>query len=112
MTLKLKKITTFNRTVEVKLADGSEGSFKAEFKYLSRAQLDELLGEGMPDAEFVDRVLVGVVGILDSDNQPASLETAKEAIKADIALTTATVRTFLDALGGAPAKNSPTSRGR
>lgn len=111
MTLKLKTTDTFKTRIDVVFPSGEEADFVGEFKYLGRDQLDDLLAEKLPDADFVERVLVGTKGIT-NDTGEVDFPTAMAAIRADIALCTATTRGYLAALGGAPAKNSRPSRGR
>lgn len=112
MSLQLKKVETFKTRVDVVFPDGSKGDYQGEFKYYTRPQLDELMAESLPDRDFVERVLVNVTGIVDDDKQPVPFTVVLPSIQDDLALSSATIRSFWQALGGAPAKNSPTSRGR
>lgn len=115
MTLKLKKVDTFKARVHLQLLTGDadreqEASFVAEFKHLNRDQFDTLMANKPSDAEFLDQVLVGVSEVADEAGNPVSFEAAKEFIKADLGYCGNTVRTFIESLGGAPAKNSKRSR--
>jgi len=109
MSLKVKPVNTYKARIEVTLADGEQGDFSAEFNYLTRTQLDELLAENLRDAEVIDRVLAGAIGISDEDGNALSPEAAKLLVKENIALSQAVVRGFFVSIGGAPAKNSKTS---
>lgn len=112
MSLQLKKVDTFKTRVDVVFPDGSKGDYTAEFHYFNRPQLDELMAEGLADRDFVERVLVNVTGIMDDAKQAVPFATVLPVVQDDLALSSATIRTFWQALGGAPAKNSPTSRAR
>ncbi|MGN6229184.1 MAG: hypothetical protein ACTHNM_17295 [Dyella sp.] len=115
MTLKLKKVETFKARVHLALLTGDadreqEASFVAEFKYLNRDQFDKLMANKPSDPEFVDDVLVGVSEVANDAGEPVSFEVAKAFIMADMGYCGSTVRTYIEYLGGAPAKNSKRSR--
>lgn len=113
MSLKLKKVNTFKVPVTV-LQPGSdqEESFTAECKYLDRDAFDALMASQPTDPEFLDEVLVNTTGIQDESKTPVSFDVAKAAIAADMSLSAAVVRAYIETLGGIRAKNSPRSRAR
>jgi hypothetical protein len=117
MSLKLKKVDTFSTRVNVQLATEDpdrtqDVSFVAKFKHLDRKAFDALMESEPSDTEFLDQVLVGAAEISDESGAPVAFETAREAIASDLALAGATVRAFVEALGGAREKNSSRSRAR
>lgn len=112
MSLTLPTSKTFKTRVDVIFPDGSAGDFVAEFLYTPRADLDALMAEKLPDAQFVSRVLKGTSGINDTDGNPLEFSAALPAIQGDVALCTATVRRFFETIGGAAEKNSKTSPAR
>lgn len=117
MSLKLKKVNSFRSRVNVMRATDDadrmqEVSFVAEFKYLGRQAVDDLLESQPTDAEFLDEVLLGLEEVADESGQPVAFDVAKSAIQDDLGLSAATVKQFMKGLGGEKEKNSRRSRGR
>lgn len=115
MSLKLKKVESFKARVNVQVLTGDadraqDASFVAEFKHLDRAQFDALMARAPTDSEFLDEVLIGVAEVTSEDGSPMTFDAARDAIKSDLGYSGATVRTFIETLGGAAAKNSNRSR--
>ena len=117
MSLKLKKVESFKARVNVQVLTGDadrtqDASFVAEFKHLNREQFDALMAKSPTDAEFLDEVLIGVAEVSNEDGSAMAFAEARDAIKSDLGYSGATVRTFIETLGGAAAKNSNRSRAR
>lgn len=115
--LKFVKIEKFAATVSVSMPSSDpkkpvEGSFTAFFKHYDRAGFESLVEEQLGDAEFLRRVLVGVDGIGDDSGTVITPEAQLDLVVNDIALGAAAVRTFVQQLAGAAAKNGKPSRSR
>lgn len=106
---KYRRPETVHAKVDVSLPSGEagssmDGSFIAEYRYVSRAQLDELQRQYHRDAQLLDQVLVGISGIGDgSAEYPA--EHQRELVLADVAMTAAALIRFNDVLLGGASKN-------
>lgn len=115
--LKFVKTDTFRATVNVSLATDTpgktnDGSFIATFKHYDRTGFEALVEEQLPDDEFLSRVMPGVSGISDADGTPYPPDEQRAIVIGDMAMSAAAVRTFVEQLAGAGAKNAKTSRGR
>lgn len=117
MSLKLKKIDTFKARVTVQQPSDNpdkpnEATFVAEFKYIDSDAFDALMEREPTDKEFIDEMLVGVSEIQDETGAGVPFEAAKSAIKADMALRSATAMQCIERLSGAREKNLRRSRAR
>lgn len=113
MSFKIKRTNTFKAKVEASVPNDQggfdKGDFQAEFKRLDRTQYSALMESQPTDPDFIDTVLVGVSGLGDESGEFDNA-TAIAAIKGDLALSSAVIRTFVETSTGAAEKNSKPSR--
>jgi hypothetical protein len=112
MSLKYVQRKTFTADVNVTLPGGEKGSFAAEYNYLGRKELDELIKQELADTELLEKILVRVSKIVDDNGAELPSEAQFEIVRNDLALSGAVTRTFLERIGGAQKGNSQQSRGR
>lgn len=98
--------TTFSTEVQVTTAGGDKGSFVAEFTYLTRTALDELVKQELGDTELLEKILVRVSKIQDETGNELPAEAQMALVREDISLANAATRAFLDNIGGAQRGNS------
>lgn len=95
---------TFTRTVKVRFATNSntfrEGDFKATFKRIDKARLDEFLDDeaGYTQTEVLDEVLVGVSGIGRSPTDELPPEEQLTWVRNSIECCNAAFRDFFTAM--------------
>jgi hypothetical protein len=95
---------TFTRTVKVRFATDNgafrEGDFKATFKRIDKARLDEFLDAdaGYTQTEVLDEVLVGVSGIGRNATDELPADEAMAWVRKSIECCNAAFRDFFEAM--------------
>lgn len=117
MTFVLKPRDTFKYSVTAELPTTDPNKrekvgFTAEFKYIDKAALKDLIARQLPDDDVVGEVLVSVDGVKDEQGQAVPFEVALTAIRNDITLSSATAIAFFEGIYTAKAKNSNPSPAR
>ncbi len=107
--LRITPVRTFKRTVKAQLPSATtpdahdEVSFVATFRALSRTEVAAIQEEAMArvkdggipdDRPFLEKILVGVEGVVDESGNAVPADVARAAIIEDISLCIATVATF------------------
>lgn len=125
--LKLRIVEDFPAEVEVRLPDGSTGTFTARFRYISKERYAELIDQAQAlaadgdtrisdllnwKARVIEELLTSVEGIADADGKPLDQDSARRAVLEHLPLLNAAFDAFVSCYGGAAAKNSKTSRSR
>ena len=96
---KIAKNRTFKRTVTVNLPTSEvdrvvEQKFVAEFRAMTRSDIEALQAQKLTDREFVGKILVGVDGIGDEAGNPYPAEEARQLVIEDIDVCAATIAAF------------------
>lgn len=112
--LKIKKRDTFKNVVKASVM-GEDGApkqvtFKGEFKYIPRAEVDRVVDDvqagEIKNVDVVEQYLTGLEQVVGEDGQPMPFDEAKEAIMNDAALCDAVAVSFIEGLYGAKSGNS------
>jgi hypothetical protein len=113
--IKDRRPITFDVT-STQYVDGEavQVSFTATCQYLTKSQLDEVLKRATDGAvterELLDENVLSIGGIEGDDGSPGFHAAAKAYVLDDLAMSASLQKAWLQALNGAPEKNSAPSR--
>ena len=118
--LRLKKVEFVARNVALRLPTENpnsfiEGTLVAKVRLLPKETLKAYAEESLTDAEYCERILIGVEGLADENDQPLTGDAALNEVYKGVwsaFLQNAILQDYWEQYGEARAKNSKPSRGR